>query len=88
LLDLRKASGRVVVDLVARQLGNTLMVLWTTPKGLGRRVTAAKGATGAYYHREVVSGEWRSEHIRGSSRKTFTELSQLTHLVTMMYARD
>ena len=64
------------------------MVLWTTPKGLGRRVTATEGETGAYYHREVVPGEWRSEHIRGSSRKTFTELSQLTHLVTMLYARD
>ena len=77
-----------MVSLVARQLGDTLLVLWTTPKGLGRRVTATSGSAGAYYHREVVSGEWRSEPIRGSFRTTFIELRQLTHLVTMLYMRD
>jgi hypothetical protein len=76
-----------MVNLVARQLGNTLLVLWTTPEGLGRKVTATKGLTGAQYHREVASGDWRSENIRGSSGVVFTELSQLTHLVTMMYSR-
>jgi hypothetical protein len=76
-----------MVDLIARQLGNTLLVLWTTPEGLGRKVTATKGLTGATYHREVASNDWRLENIRGSSKVVFHELGQLTHLVTMMHAR-
>jgi hypothetical protein len=76
-----------MVSLVARQLGQTLLVLWTTEQGLGRKVTAIEGRPGAHYHRETSPGVWRSEHIKGSSKVVYNDLSQLTALVTMLYVR-
>jgi hypothetical protein len=76
-----------MVDLVARQLGQTLMILWVTDDGLGRKVTAVHGQPGAQYHREVAPGDWRYEPIRGSTRTVFTEVRQLSALVRMLYAR-
>jgi hypothetical protein len=76
-----------MVKLVARQLGETLMVLWITDAGLGRKVTASVGRAGAVYGRETSTGEWRYETIRGTTRTTFTEVKQLSALVKMLYPR-
>jgi hypothetical protein len=76
-----------MVELVARQLGETLMVLWVTDDGLGRKVTASVGRTGAFYGRESRSSGWRYELIRGTSQTKFTEVRQLSALVKMLYPR-
>lgn len=81
------AHGWETARMKFKHIGNQFVAIWTAD-GLGRKVVAINGQTGATHGREQPNGEWRWSAVPGSKQVVFTEIGQLVSFVKLMRQRE